>query len=426
MATDPCSLLDEILPPRWYDEAALALGLAPDGAPLYRRAAVCRLMVWQRVQGGASMREAVAALLAPGPEGGGSPATGGYSRARSRLPAALAREASDAVLERLGGGTPGDWLLDGTSFRAPAEPPVSRAFPPAANQHGRSHWPQVKAVAAVRLDTGLCARPEHGPMHGPGAVSEQALASRLLRRLPPGSRVVGDRNFGVFQTVWDCRRAGLVPLVRLTLARARSLCPPLPWGTQPRVVWKPSRADRQGRPDLPADAAVEGRLILRRLVRKGRVVELALFTTDLGGDPEEAAQTYGRRWEVETDLRSLKATLAAECLSARSPEVLEKELALASAAVNLVRSLMAEAAKEAGLEPRRLSFCGALALVRAFGAPGGSLGPEAARRFMRLLAKQRLYDRRGRASPERAVWPRPRPYPLRKAAAPETEGSSSM
>ena len=55
------------------------------------------------------------------------------------------------------------------------------------------HW-----VVAHELASGCAVRPETGPMYGPGAVGELALATRLLPRLPAHSVLLADRNFGVF------------------------------------------------------------------------------------------------------------------------------------------------------------------------------------------------------------------------------------
>ena len=44
--------------------------------------------------------------------------------------------------------------------------------------------------------------PAWGPMYGSQAVSEQFLAEQVIGRLPEGSIIVYDRNFGVFSVNW--------------------------------------------------------------------------------------------------------------------------------------------------------------------------------------------------------------------------------
>src|SRR5258708_39618884 len=70
------------------------------------------------------------------------------------------------------------YLLDGSSLQLEHEPELVEAFPPASNQHGKSHWPVVRIVVLHDWETGLAERPYWGPLNGRQAVSEQALAER--------------------------------------------------------------------------------------------------------------------------------------------------------------------------------------------------------------------------------------------------------
>ncbi len=58
-----------------------------------------------------------------------------------------------------------------------------------------------------------------GPLHGPHAVSEQGLLETALSRLPSGSTVLGDANFGVFSVAYSSTQSGHAVLLRLTLDR---------------------------------------------------------------------------------------------------------------------------------------------------------------------------------------------------------------
>src|SRR2546423_2075209 len=120
------------------------------------------------------------------------------------------------------------------------------------------------------------------------------------------------------------------------------------------LIWKASRDDRKGHPDLPVDAQVQGRLLVFQ--HPGRPDELiCLFTTlDLAAEP--IFDRYGKRWNIETDLRSLKRTLDLHQLTSESVEMMEKELLVGVAAYNLVRAAICLAALQAGIPARRLSF----------------------------------------------------------------------
>jgi len=72
---------------------------------------------------------------------------------------------------------------------------------------------------------------------------------------------------------------------------------------------------------------------------------------------------HGKRWRIETDLRSLKQTVRLQHLSVQSTDMMEKELLVAVLAYNLVRTIMYVAAQRSGGDPRQLSFTYACNIV---------------------------------------------------------------
>jgi hypothetical protein len=81
---------------------------------------------------------------------------------------------------------------------------------------------------------------------------------------------------------------------------------------------------------------------------------------------------YG--WQIELDLRSFKQTLQMDVLRCRTPEVVWKELWAHVLAYNLIRTIMAQAAVEHGIEPRSISFKGAAPTLEAFQPVIAALG----------------------------------------------------
>jgi hypothetical protein len=134
--------------------------------------------------------------------------TGGYCQARQRLPKLVVSRSMEELTERLrhrllesGSVLPKRaYLLDGSSLQLEHEPERVKGYPPASNQHGKSHWPVLRIVVAHDVETGLAERPYWGPLNGAQAVSEQALADRVIEHLQAGSTLVADRNFGIFST----------------------------------------------------------------------------------------------------------------------------------------------------------------------------------------------------------------------------------
>jgi transposase len=100
---------------------------------------------------------------------------------------------------------------------------------------------------------------------------------------------------------------------------------------------------------------VPGRLIAVRIGRGKTKEWLYLFTT-LELPWEQVLELYGKRWNIETDLRSLKRTVRLHHIAARNESMMEKELLTALAAYNLVRAVMALAARRHNISPRQLSL----------------------------------------------------------------------
>ena len=86
---------------------------------------------------------------------------------------------------------------------------------------------------------------------------------------------------------------------------ARSAGLTLAPGLDARITWCPTRHDQC--PEGLTPEPIEGRLIAQRIERPGfRPFTLYLFTTLLEAQTYSAqalVQLYGRRWQVELDLR---------------------------------------------------------------------------------------------------------------------------
>lgn len=414
---------------------------------MYSALVVLWLLVQQRMHGGASLGTAVLDLLKglpatfwPRPcrrirqwrECGSAPSsnTGAYNQARQALPLSIVQKSCDHIFDQLlarmapspGKDEPRAFLLDGSTMRAAHTPELRKTYPPGSNQHGESHWPVINVVVAHDLLTGLAMRPEWGAMYGEDAMSEQALLERAIDRLPRGATVIGDANFGVFSVAHAAAQRGYSVVLRLTVDRARRLAGGvLHDGIDRELVWKPSRWERRSHPELPAEACVKGRLLVRQVKpdNGGPAFLLALFTT-LSTTVEEAFDLYGKRWLIETDLRTLKSTLRLDQLTCATPDMVAKEIDMGITAYNLVRAFIGFASEQSGIPPRGYSFTKVRLILQTFGpalanAPDQMTAQRIMDQIMRYVQQSKLPRRkRKRPSYPREVWQRGAYFPSRK------------
>jgi putative transposase len=422
-------LYRQLLDSSWLESRRHELGFTFGGG-LFSPALTIWLFVRQRLAGGCSLEatwlgcsssavQSLSPRSARAASGVLSSRPSGFEYARHALPLSLVVQAASHVEEEahslLASDDESVYLLDGTTVSPERSPELAKAFPPAQKSTGVSHWPVVLMVVAHDLRTGLASAPEWGPMYGPNATSELALAVRVLERLPQKCMVIADRNFGVFRMAWELRDRRM--LLRMTEPRAKAL---LAKGASMQknidqiVEWKPTQDVLKNHDVIPKDAYLEGRLIVHHLIGpSGKMVTVCLFTTDRESPAQQLVKDYTARWNVETDLRSLKQTVGLETLRSRTPDLLAKEIVLAVTAYNLIRTFMALAAQKAGIEPRRLSFTRTTHCIRAF-AEQGPINAKLFDELLESIVAAPLPIRKKREHPPRAKWYRSESFPARK------------
>ena len=133
---------------------------------------------------------------------------------------------------------------------------------------------------------------------------------------------------------------------------------------------------------------------------------------------QQILELYGKRWNIETDLRTLKSQLRMDQLSCATPEMAAKEIQMAIAAYNLVRAVVGLAAQQSGLPPRDYSFTRAARIVESFAPKIASAASqqEAKQHFDRMMyfLQQAKLPRRKRKSYPRGVWGPQTQFPKRK------------
>jgi hypothetical protein len=256
-------------------------------------------------------------------------------------------------------------------------------------------------------------------MYGKRAISEQSLARQALQKLPADAIVMADINFGIFGFAYAVQQTQRPMLFRLNAVRAGKVLrgQGLRPGRRRRVEWEASAGDRKTHPGLPEGAVVKGWVVAcRHPDGKG---EMLYFFTTLDLKPKRILALYKLRWNIETDLRSLKRTLDLHQVTSKSKTMVEKEVTMAVCAYNVVRAVIYLSASRAGLRPRQLSFSTAQDAVMAAWPYLQRAGATAefhqeVERLLRIVAQAKLPQRGRKRSYPREIWGRGGQFPFRR------------
>lgn len=379
-----------------------------------------------------SCRQAVARLRAFLTVQGQPPCaaeTGPYCKARQKLPeqvcARLAREVGGALDERVGdrgllNGRPVK-LVDGTTVSMPDTAANQAEYPQSRTQKPGLGFPIARAVALLSLASGVALDLAMGRYTGKNT-GETALFRQLWRSLLAGDVVVGDRYFASYWDLTLLAMRGVDSVYRqhhLLLSerlRVRRLGPG-DWLLRLPKPARPPWMDRDSYRNVPRELLVR-EVSFRVRVRGWRVRQITIVTTlcDANTVPAtELAQVYHARWQAEVDLRSIKVTMQMDVLRCKTPDMVRKEIWMHLLAYNLIRTVMAEAAEHAKLQPREVSFKGALQTLTAYRplveqATPGEL-PTLYESMLDAIASHVVGNRPHRYEP-RAIKRRPKPHDL--------------
>ena len=173
------------------------------------------------------------------------------------------------------------------------------------------------------------------------------------------------------------------------------------WPKPPRPAWMTSEQYAH----LP-----EG-ITLREVKVKGQMLVTTMLDHRRVSKPNLSA-LYAQRWNIELDLRNLKTITGMDILSCQTPQMNDKQLWVHLLAYNVIRLLMAQAASNAGIYPRDISFKHTVQLWTEWIARGISATVDEQRLFT-LIAQCKVGNRLGRIEP-RMRKRRPKPYPWLK------------
>ena len=201
--------------------------------------------------------------------------------------------------------------------------------------------------------------------------SEQALAQVIVRSIEPGMLVLTDRNFASLPWLASVQQRGAQALCRLSAGRLTHQVATLPDGSY-LVHVRPAKGqplltlrviEYRLHPQVAQDLAT---LPTSRTCDPAKPQAVHRLVTSLL-DPEQAPALeliclYHERWEIELVIDEMKThqRLSSRPLRSQSPELLYQELYGLLLAHYAVRAWMYQSARQANLDPDRLSFTHAL------------------------------------------------------------------
>jgi hypothetical protein len=378
-------------------------------------------------------RAAVARLLAHRLARGQSPCspeTGAYCQARKRLPEAFFSQVARQTGRTLDDNAGPRWLwkrrrvyvYDGSSVSMPDTPENQSEYPQPVCQKPGLGFPLARIAAVFSLacgavlDLGICRYAGKGQ-------SELGMLHTLWDLFRPGDVLLADRLMCAWTEIVMLKQRGIDSVCRLTSHRTADFRRGKRLAEGDHIVkWakptKPRSLDRETYDSLPEFLMI--REVRVRVEQPGfRTRTIIVATTIL--DTEEISKDdlgdlYRKRWNAELDLRSLKETMQMDILRCKAPELVRKEMWTHILAYNLIRTVMAQAASKHDMDPRSISFKGAMQTLGAF-QPVISLRGERDKAFrmdlyqhlLDAVATHRVADRPDRFEPRRRKR-RPKPY----------------
>ncbi len=373
-----------------------------------------------------SCRDAVSRMIAHRAANGiavCSPNTASYCNARSRIHTSVLSTLARRTAEELHRSAGGQWkwngrsvfIFDGSSVSMPDTPQNQQKYPQPPQQAKGLGFPLARIGVLLSLASGACHDLAIAPYQGKGT-GETNLFRQMYDTLKPGDVVLADALFDDYFIACELCHRGVDIVAHAQYERTGS------WAVESRpdgdlLVWQ--------RPNKPRGMTGEQyrsypeHLVMREVPvdardKNNRATQFKVVTTILAQaiDGRQIGNLYERRWEGEVDIRSIKSTMQMDILRCKTPDMVHKEIWAHLLAYNLLRTVMAVAANESDIQPRKVSLKGAKQALTAFAPKIEAARPEDRAplldAMLTTIAYHRVGNRPGRWEP-RARKRRPKP-----------------
>jgi len=295
--------------------------------------------------------------------------SGPYCKARQRLPLVQMKAAAtntgsrlhQQITEKLKWFDYNVVLVDGFTVQMPDTPENQAVFPQPSHQKPGLGFPMARIVTLTSLATGSVINYNLGPYQGK-QTGETSLFSQMINSLSLGDLLMADRYYCTFAII-ALSQAKKIPVLfqihagkKVDFRRGQK-----PGAKDHLVEWqkpkrKPVWMTGEAYADLP-DTITAREFTVKGIVYVTTLLEAKKY-------PKTAiAAFYRQRWHVELDIRAIKTHMGMELLRCKTPEMVEKEIAVHVLAYNIIRGNLAQGAILHNKTPRQLSFRSAVQLV---------------------------------------------------------------
>ena len=261
-------------------------------------------------------------------------------------------------------------VVDGTGVSMPDTVTNQKCWPQSSLLKAGCSFPMAHICACFSLQTGALLSYEVGNKKS----SELTMLRKQWQIFKDGDIFLADKGFCNYFDLAELKKKkvdSVVTLARRTPVHTRS-CKKKLGSNDLLISWERPKYTKKSAYSREQWEALPQGLTLRQIrveikypgFRKKSFYIVTTLLDSTQYPAEELAALYLKRWDVELFFRDLKTTMSMDVLRCQSPEMIRKEILMYFIAYNCIRRLMYEAAEEASIEVRIISFKGSLQALR--------------------------------------------------------------
>ena len=306
-----------------------------------------------------------------------SPSTSAYCQARAKLSVSdleniLSRTASSLHDQ----GRTERWkdrrvvVVDGTGLSMPDTRENQAVWPQTRGQKPGCSFPQATVCACFCLHTGALLSYRVGSRKN----HELPLLRQQHDQFQSGDIFLGDKGFCSYYDVHKFQQLGVDSVISLGVRKpvAATSAVAVLAHNDLLIQWPKPKWNKRSSYSHEEWQALPEQLTLRQIKvvvdNPGfRVQSFYIVTTLTDAESYSAADIadlYYQRWDVELFFRDIKTTMGMDILRCQTPAMVRKEILMHLIVYNSIRLLMLNAAKQAGVLPRRISFKASVQALR--------------------------------------------------------------